>query len=104
MRYILSLLLLLPVASYSATPTCAGKVIQILDWNYCDGHLAYRLDTSNGKWICSKSSNSDSMVLTAYATGKKLSASLNDVASDTSPKVASSCEDLQDHHVPRYTV
>jgi len=72
MKKILALsliLLLLPLPSFALD--CVGKVTKVMDWPaQCPNGVAYRLNVSNGKWICSKSKQSDSIILTAVATDK----------------------------------
>lgn len=91
-------------ASGSSTPVsfCSGAIIQVLDWNFCEGHLAYKLSTSKGKWICSTSDKSDAMALSAFAMGRKISARLND--NPSYDKASTSCDDLVNYHKPSYVV
>jgi hypothetical protein len=50
---------------------CKGQVTKILDWpSKCSTGIAYQLESSNDKWICSISPQSDSMILTAFAADK----------------------------------
>lgn len=66
-------ILLFTTFTVFADENCPGKVTAILDYPvYCDGNLAFKLDVSGGKWICSLSDKSDSIVLLAYSTGKTL--------------------------------
>jgi hypothetical protein len=54
---------------------CIGTVDEVLaDSTLCDGHYAYRISENAEYWICSDSSQSDSLVLTAYTAQLPVSA------------------------------
>ncbi|WKD51079.1 hypothetical protein [Microbulbifer spongiae] len=74
---------------------CPGKVTQVLDWpSNCD-NLAFRLDSTGNKWWCAISNRSNSMVLTAFASGKEISPWINDA-------LAQSCDSIENYHKPLY--
>ncbi|WKD48659.1 hypothetical protein [Microbulbifer spongiae] len=74
---------------------CPGKVTQVLEWPSKCENLAFRLDSTGNKWWCAISDRSNSMVLTAFATGKEISPRINDA-------LAQSCESIEDYHKPLY--
>ena len=75
---------------------CAGKVQRVLDWpEKCNGQIAFKVESTNGKWVCALSSVSSSMVLAAYASGKTIVARTDD-------EKAAGCSSLSHYHKPLY--
>ena len=102
MKSILFLFLFFSTYSSIAETTCPGKVTRILDWpSKCDGKLAFKLSSTNGKtaindkWWCTLSDKSASMVLTAYASNKTVHPRFN-------PDTADSCSTVKDYHEAMY--
>ncbi len=92
--YIVLLVSLMPSICNAAE--CSGKVLRVLDWpDMCDGQLAYKLDSTNDKWVCALSNVGSSMVLAAYATNKTVIARTDDTQ-------ATSCTSLNQYHKPKY--
>jgi len=90
-------IMLLSMSNFAFSLDCKGKVKVILDWpQQCNGNLAFILDeNSNGKYICTASGKSESMVLAALMAGKKISVRLN-VSGET-------CNTLSSHYLtPTY--
>ena len=59
--------------SIIASENCPGNVTVVLDYpSKCDGNFAFQLDSTGSTWLCALSEKSNSMVLTAYAAGKKI--------------------------------
>jgi hypothetical protein len=94
-RIFLTAAIILPLNAM-AVPNCPGSVTEILEWpSKCGGNLAYKLDSVPGKWLCTTSSKGESLVLTAYVTGKTLTARL---AADLP------CNEVESYHTPLYIV
>ncbi len=52
---------------------CDGYITEVYSWpSRCDGFYAYKLDNSNGRWICSASDKGDALVLLAYSTNTQI--------------------------------
>lgn len=89
--------LLLGTSLYSyADVDCKAKVVNILDWpSKCDGLSAFKVENGNDKYICSLSTKSDAMVLTAFMGGKTIGLRLS-INGET-------CETLSTHYLkPSY--
>lgn len=99
MRLILFFSLFLMAFNTNADIGCTGNVTLVMEWpDQCGGNLAYFTDNSNGKWFCSLSEKSGSLVLAALASGKKVTSTL--LESD-----ASSCSTIAAHYLmPRYII
>jgi hypothetical protein len=96
MRKIVVFLFSVLLSNLTTASSCPGYVIEVLDWpSKCNSHIAYKLDTSNDKWICSNSDLSDSMILTAYAAKKIVAPRLN-------TSISPDCESLPSYYVPAY--
>jgi hypothetical protein len=96
-KLVLGLFFILSSPAY-AVLDCVGKVERILEWpQQCNGNLAFILDNnkSNGKYVCTLSSKSESMVLAAFMAGKNISFRLG-ISGET-------CEGLTSHYLkPTY--
>ncbi len=97
MKYIF-ITILLSVVTFPAiaSTACSGKVHRILDWPAkCNGHLAFKIDSTGDVWLCALSDKGDSMVLTAYAADKNMSVRLELPTPD-------SCESATHYIIPLY--
>jgi len=76
-KLLLFVLLVISSNVNAVVESCPGKVIMILDFPVkCSGRMGYKLDVTGTRWLCSLSKNGDSMILTAYTTGKTIDARL----------------------------
>jgi hypothetical protein len=67
---ILAMFLLLIVNAKTFAFQCEGTITEVLgDTLQCNGHFALRISENENYWICSDSDKSDSLILTAFATG-----------------------------------
>lgn len=98
MKHLISITLFLFSLNTFAVTSCPGKVTKVMDWpSKCDGNLAFRLDSTGDIWFCALSNTSNSMILTAYTTGKTVVPRIDtDIAPD--------CESLSHYHRPRYII
>ena len=95
-------LLFLLTSSISFAVNCEGYVYLVIDYpNKCPGNLAFQTTNASGaknnnsKWICSLSSGSDALVLTALTTNREITFKLSGVSE--------SCSALTgDYLVPTY--
>lgn len=95
-KSIIPLTLLMFSFSVFASENCPGKITIILDYpSQCNGELAFQLDSTGSKWLCSLSNKSNSMLLTAYAAGKKINPRL--VLSK-----AGDCKSITNYQKPLY--
>lgn len=95
-NWFVAIFLILNSTSTLANYNCSGQVTRILEWpSKCNGLLAYQTTASNGKWICSVSTKTETLILMAYAAQKQVNVRL-----DTA--VASSCEVVDHYHRPMY--
>ncbi|KGJ88796.1 hypothetical protein [Colwellia psychrerythraea] len=93
-KYVL-LLALTPLVSF-ASEDCNGKVSYIMDHpSWCESHLAFKMDIIPEKWICSLSERSDSMILTALASDKVISARL-------ALQIPGKCQAIGHYQKPEY--
>ncbi|MBA6233656.1 MULTISPECIES: hypothetical protein [unclassified Colwellia] len=98
MKKLILIMLLIMSTSAFADVDCKGTVKLVLEWpQQCNGNLAFMLDgnKSNGKYVCTISSKSESMVLSALMSGKSISFRVK-VSGET-------CESLSSHYLtPMY--
>lgn len=82
-----------PVALVAGDKDCVGKVTNVLDYpRYCGGNLAFKLDSTNGKWVCTLSDVSGSMILAAFTSGAKVNVRT----------AAETCGAIEHYHRPSY--
>ncbi|MCJ8268693.1 MAG: hypothetical protein MJK04_04735 [Psychrosphaera sp.] len=96
------LMALLPTQVFATDITCGGKITKVIDFPaYCNGNLAFKLDTTSNIWICSSSTTGNAMILSGQATKRTLSVALPDGAlADGSG--AMTCATLISYKTPRY--
>ena len=100
MRRALILVMLLAFSSENALALdCEGNITQVMDhFVNCSGNMAYMTDNSNGKWFCTISATSTSIVLAAFIAGKKVSTRIL-------PTSDPSCSQISTHYqTPQYIV
>jgi hypothetical protein len=89
-KILILLVLIFPISSHALD--CIGQVKEVLDWpEQCDGKVAFLLDNSNGKYICTISDKGEAMVLAAVVSGKHVGVRLT--SNDTS------CEAIASHYL-----
>lgn len=96
----MKILLTLPLTIVSvfslAQTNCPGRVTEVMEWTEkCNGNLAYRPDSTPGSWLCTKSSRSESMILTGYAAGKTIKPRFDSTIT---------CESLEHYTTPTYVI
>ena len=100
-------LMMLSFIVNAADLRCGGVVNNVMDYpTKCADNLAFTLGAtedqsgSNGKWLCSPSTRSDSMLLTALVSGKEINSYIYN------PENVSACSDLltESYIIPRYLI
>lgn len=88
----------LPVFVSAADINCRGKITRIMaDHPSCEGHMAFKTETSLSKWMCAKSPEAGSIALTAITTGKTVEVYIDN--SDTF-----SCSELPNYRKISYII
>ena len=71
-------------SAHALSIDCYGKIEEINSSPaYCQGHYAYKIDSTNGRWVCSISDQDDSLVLLAYSMQKKVRTRVSVSATET---------------------
>ena len=58
----------------AAEANCGGTVTVVMADYGCQGNMAFKTTNSGSAWMCTKSKEAGSVLLTAFSTGKAVSA------------------------------
>lgn len=90
---------LAPISVLAGDISCNGGVTMVMDYpEHCGGHVAFRTETSNHKWICSTSKNGDAIALAALAADKDLQVYID------SQNNSFDCSNLPNYVAARYII
>ena len=98
MKYSLILIISLFTGVTNASDiNCQGKVTYVMDYpNQCNGNMSFKTTGSKGIWVCPPSDKGNSLLLTAFATGKEIGVYINDQGGTIT------CETLPQYVPARY--
>ncbi|WP_104403461.1 hypothetical protein [Vibrio penaeicida] len=86
MRLLFLGLSILSSVVFAADKNCGGKITLVMgDHSACGGHMAFKTEASNTKWMCTKSNEAGSIVLTALTAGKETAVYIDDSRISTCP-------------------
>lgn len=96
---IFAFVLVLPTVSSAEDINCWGSVLMVMDYpERCGGNTAFKTTRSHGKWICPPSDKGNVIVLSAFASGKRLEVYID------SKGGAFSCGSLNNYVESRYVI
>lgn len=85
-----------PALAADSSENCPGKVTIVMDYpGKCDGQFAFQLESTGYTWLCSRSDNSDSLLLTAYVTKQAINPRLT-------LTIAGDCKSITQYQRPLY--
>lgn len=83
---------------FAAEMPCGGQVRMVMgDHPSCNGNLAFKTTASASKWMCTKSQESGSVVLTALTTENSTYVSIDNANATT-------CPDLPEYREISYVI
>jgi len=88
----------LPSLAFAADMNCGGDVTVVMgDHPSCQGHMAFKTKSSGAKWMCTKSKEAGSIVLTALTAKKNTGVFINNTD-------ANSCSELPQYRTISYVM